>query len=152
MNKFMGTNITEVFAMYRTEGLVAIDVSKDYVAFSTNAERLTAEQRQKIGTVETTKGYVLSFYSCSSQTSGLGGKVYSFGIKRNFEKIESFTNEIRSVIEFAEKSGFIKNTFGVSKSVPEMVFMSWKTGNGRTVELQIQSKTHQLAIVTAEKC
>ena len=152
--------LIEALDIYRSEGFILIDVSNDYAAFSYNAQRLEKDQRERIGSVEATKALTISFNSCPNKSGFLSGDIHTITVKRNFsgestaERVmNEFTEDLRSLVaEFDLKPGYTKRGFGASKNKSDQVFMSWKSANDLLIEIQINSKPHQLVAVASKQC
>ena len=130
---------------YRSEGMVLIDVGKNYAAYSTSSTRLTEEQRDSISTVENDTDFVLSFNSCSSKQNSqfLDGNIELVAVKRRIADASELAEEILNLVEFSSSKANNAKYIGKSNKVDNQTFVSWKDDNGNTIELQINKDTHQ---------
>ena len=132
---------------YRSEGMVLIDVGKNYAAYSTSSTRLTEEQRDSISTVENDTDFVVSFNSCSSKQDNqfLDGNIKSVTVKRNITDASELVGEISDLIDLSAR---LTSTVGIVYSVPKTSksFMTWsnKEEPSTLVALDINKETHQV--------
>lgn len=149
----LDTPLVNTLALYRSQGLVLVDVNNDYAAYSINAKRLSEVEKEKIGTAESDKPIILSFNSCPSSSGYLSGTVSTVSVKSKIDSLEKFNTELRDLISVIESNNsFNKNTFGVSKIKKDQIFLSWKKNDGTTVEVQFNNQPHTLVVVAHKPC
>ena len=148
----INTPLIDTLEIYSTEGFVLIDVSNNYAAYSYEAERLTAEQREKKTLVEDNAGLVIRYDSCSTQTGWLGGKINQASLAMKISDAADLAEEIREILEFAESKNFVPWGFGASKTRKDQSFMGWNDSTGNPIELQINKNTHQIKFLIGKEC
>ena len=131
---------------YRSEGMVLIDVGKNYAAYSTSSTRLTEEQRDSISTVENDTDFVVSFNSCSSKQDNqfLDGNIKSVTVKRNITDASELVGEISDLIDLSAR---LTSTVGTVVSLPKfksLMIWSNKEEPSTLVALDINKETHQV--------
>jgi len=131
---------------YRSEGMVLIDVGKNYAAYSTSSTRLTEEQRDSISTVENDTDFVVSFNSCSSKQDNqfLDGNIKSVTVKRNITDASELVGEISDLIDLSAR---LTSTVGTVVSLPKfksLMIWSNKEEPSNLVTLDINKETHQV--------
>lgn len=149
----LDTPLLSTLALYRSQGLVLIDVNNDYAAYSINAKRLSDVEKEKIGTAESDKSLVLSFNSCASSSGYMLGTINTVSVKNKIDSLEKFNTELRDLISVIESNNsFNKNTFGVSKIKKDQIFLSWKKNDGTTIEVQFNNQPHTLVAIASKPC
>ena len=145
--------IISTLDIYRSDGLVLIDVGEDYAAYSTSPQKLTDEQRTAIGTVENDVGFVLSYASCGSKHNSrfLDGNIKFVAVKRYITDASELAEEIFNLVELSSSIASNAKYIGKSTQVDNQTFISWKDDNGNTIELQINKETHQAVWVAYTK-
>lgn len=151
----MDSPLLDTLSLYRSQGLVLVDVNNDYAAYSTAAKRLTDSEKDKIGSAESDKTIVISFNSCPGTRGYLTGSVSTISVKYKMDNLERFTSEFRDLIATIDSNNsFSKLTFGVSKNNKNQTYFSWKRSDGTTVELQINGErdAHTLVVIANKAC
>jgi len=138
--------IISTLNIYRSEGMVLIDVGKNYAAYSTSSTRLTEEQRDSISTVENDTDFVVSFNSCSSKQDNqfLDGNIKSVTVKRNITDASELVGEISDLIDLSAR---LTSTVGTVVSLPKfksLMIWSNKEEPSNLVTLDINKETHQV--------
>ncbi len=145
--------LNSTLQLYRSQGLVLIDVNNDYAAYSIDADRLSDTEREKIGTVESNKSLVISFNSCASAMGYMLGDINAVSVKYKIDNIKKFNSELRDLLLSIENNkSFNKNTFGISKIKEDQIYLSWKSTYGTTIEVQFNNQPHTLVAIANQPC
>ena len=147
--------ISTLSSMYRTQGMVLLDIGDNYASYSFAASQLTEEQKSNISTVENSKNFVLRFETCKPN-SNLIEKINFVQVKRSFEEVDEFNDNFFELIEFAEEKNFIKKNFGKSTMTDNQVFLLWalqdSQDNDTFIEIQINKEIHHLVWQMTKNC
>ncbi len=143
--------IASTLNIYRTDGLVLIDVGKNYAAYSSSPKKLTEDQRKNISTIENDIGFVLRFDSCGSGENNqfFDGNITQVRVKNLETEVAGLVDEINSLVKFSS-SKFTKKDFGSSDKA-DQTFMSWEDDLGTIIELQISKENQQIVWVAYTK-
>ena len=147
--------INTLSGMYRNQGMVLLDIGRNYAAYSFRAENLTDSQKENISSVENVTGFVLSFGTCEPNTN-LTENINYIAVKRSFNEIPAFIENLYELIELADEKQWIKKIYGKSSEVENQIIMLWAendTPNNDTfVKIQINKEIHQLVWQMTKKC
>ena len=147
--------ISTLSSMYRTQGMVLLDIGDNYASYSFSANKLTEEQKSNISTVENSKNFVLRFGTCKLNPN-LIEKINFVQVKKSFENVDEFNDNFFELMEFAEEKNFIKKNFGKSTVTDNQVFLLWalqdSQDNDTFIEIQINKEIHQLVWLMTKNC
>ena len=144
--------IASTLNIYRTDGLILVDVGKNYAAYSSSPKKLTEDQMKNISTIENDTGFVLRFDSCGSGKNNqfFDGKITQVRVKSFETEASDLVDEINSLVKFSS-SKFTKKGFGVSDKIDDQTFISWEDDLGTTIEVQISKENQQIVWVAYTK-
>jgi len=146
--------LISTLSLYRSDGLVLLDVDSNYAAYGNYAVKLDDNEREAVGSVENNYDLVIRFDSCAPALKDkvFEGAVSQVRVKKKHEDAAGMAEDIRELVDFASKSNFTLWGAGASTSKSDQVYMGWTDNNGVLSELQINKDTHQLVWASYKKC